>query len=192
MNYSRSELEKLGLKKVGKNVTLAKTCVIINPQNISIGDNSRIDVFVILSAGKEGIEIGRNTHIAAGTYIFGNGGRVVISDFCSISSHCALYTASDDFVEGHLSNPTVPEKFKKLTTGPIVFENHSGSGCGSVFLPNVTLKTGAVVGALTLIRKDVPEYTTVGGNPARKICERDKNLLLKLEKEYLEYERENS
>ena len=190
MNYSRSELEELGLKKIGKNVSIAKSCVIVNPENISIGNNTRIDVFCILSAGKDGIELGNNVHIGAGTYIFGNGGRVVLSDFCGISSKCVLYTTTDDFVEGNLTNPTIPEKFKKLTAGPIIFHKHCGIGSGSVVLPGVTFGRGSTAGSLTLIRKDLPEYTIVIGNPARKYGERNKDLLLKFEQEYLEYEKE--
>ena len=189
MNYTSQELKQMGFKNVGKNVSLAKSCVVINPQNISIGDYSRIDVFSILSAGAEGIEIGRNAHISAGAYIFGSGGKVVISDFCGISSRCCLYTSNDDYMQGHLTNPTVPDIFKKVERGSVILKKHAGVGSGSVVLPNVTFETGSGAGALTLIRKDVPEYTIVAGNPPKKIGLRDKGLLEKLESEYLEYEK---
>ncbi|MBN2755465.1 MAG: acyltransferase [Candidatus Goldbacteria bacterium] len=187
MNYSRGELEKLGLKKIGKNVSIARSCVIINPQYVSVGDNSRIDVFCILSAGSGGIEIGSNVHIGAGAYIFGGGGRVVLSDFCGISSKCVLYTSNDDYTQGHLTNPTVPGKFKKTESGPVILKKHAGTGSGCVILPNVTMGTGSGAGALTLIRKDVPDYFIVAGNPPKKVAERDRQLLEKLEREYLEY-----
>ncbi len=46
MFYDSSELSKLGLKSVGKNVLISDKCSIYNPSNISIGDNVRIDDFL--------------------------------------------------------------------------------------------------------------------------------------------------
>jgi maltose O-acetyltransferase len=44
-------------------------------------------------------------------------------------------------------------------------------GTGAVILPNVTIGEGAVVGANSVVTKDVPPYTVVGGVPAHKIKE---------------------
>ena len=47
--YKKEDLYKLGLKDLGKNVFISKKCSIYTPENISIGDNVRIDDFCILS-----------------------------------------------------------------------------------------------------------------------------------------------
>ena len=55
---SKKELNDLGFKSLGENVLISDKCSIYNAKNISIGDNTRIDDFAILSAGDGGIEIG--------------------------------------------------------------------------------------------------------------------------------------
>ena len=47
--YTVEELGKIGFKKLGKNVLISKKSSIYTPENISIGDNVRIDDFTILS-----------------------------------------------------------------------------------------------------------------------------------------------
>ena len=48
--YKSSDLKKFGFKKVGKNVTIAKNCTIIGLNNISLGNNIRIDSNVVIAA----------------------------------------------------------------------------------------------------------------------------------------------
>jgi maltose O-acetyltransferase len=55
--------------------------------------------------------------------------------------------------------------------GSIVIENDAWLGTGVVVLPNITIGEGAVVGANSLVTKDVRPYTVVGGSPARLIRE---------------------
>ena len=45
------------------------------------------------------------------------------------------------------------------------------SGCMVVILPGVTIAAGAVVGAGSVVTRDVPPYTIVAGNPAKVIRE---------------------
>ena len=61
--YTDAELSELGLRHFGKNVKLSTKASIYGAEHISIGDNARIDDFVVLSAGPGGISIGRNVHI---------------------------------------------------------------------------------------------------------------------------------
>lgn len=60
--YTEKELPSLGLKKYGRNVKISRHASIYGAQNISIGDNVRIDDFCILSGH---IELGSYIHIAA-------------------------------------------------------------------------------------------------------------------------------
>src|ERR1017187_6175933 len=118
MNYPATELEQLGIR-VGANPSIHKSVFFFNPEKIVIGHHVRIDCMSMLSAGDEGITIGRNVHIAVSSFIFGSGGRVVLSDFSGLSARVTLFTATDDYSEGYLTNPTVPERYKKVRRGPI-------------------------------------------------------------------------
>lgn len=66
--YSISELKLLGLKRLGQNVYISRKSSIYSPENISIGDNVRIDDFCILSGN---ITLGNYIHIAAYTALYG-------------------------------------------------------------------------------------------------------------------------
>lgn len=176
------ELDALGLASCGDDVAIDRAAVLIHPHKISIGSHVRIDAFSILSAGPDGITCGDHVHLAAGTMVFGGGGGVVFEDFSCLSGRVAVYTLTDDFVEGYLTNPTVPAEFRKVRCGPVTLRRHALVGAGSVILPGVELGFGSAAGALTLVRTDVPECVVIAGNPARPSGKRrDRHLLAALE-----------
>lgn len=181
MNYSTEELQKL-LGHVGSNVNIHRTVLFFNPKQIFIGSNVRIDCYSLLSAGSAGIHIGNYIHIAASTHLFGNGGQIRLEDFCNLSSRVSLFTSTDDYAEGYMTNPMVPEHYKKVEHGSIILRKHAIIGCGSVVLPHVEIGLGSAVGALSLVKKNIAEFTIAGGIPAKKLGERGRKLL-ELERE---------
>lgn len=182
-NYTDKELHSLGLR-IGKNVYIHRSVVFFNPQDIYIGSNVRIDCFAMLSCGSEGIAIGDNVHVAAGCYLFGGGGKIVLNSYCGLSSRVSVYTATDDYSEGFLTNPTIPSSYKRVKTGNVIFQKHAIIGSGSVVMPGVTIKEGAAVGALTFVNKTIPEFMIVSGNPLQKIGTRNSLKLKELEVVY--------
>lgn len=170
MFYTREEVLNLGFKSVGENVFISNKSSIYNPQNISIGNNVRIDDFVILSPSTE-LTIGNYVHIACYTSIIGKG-KITISDFCGLSGRVSIYSSSDDYTGLGMTNPMIPDKYKKVTNGDVYIGKHSIIGAGSVILPNVTIGDGVSVGALTLINKDCDEFSIYSGSPSIKIGKR--------------------
>lgn len=185
MNYSLEDLKEIGFGCIGQNVSIHKTVQIYSPARIFIGDNVRIDCFSILSAGNEGILIGNNVHIAASSFIFGGGGKVTLEDFSGLSSRVSIYTATDDYSEGYLTNPTVPEKYKKLSCGSVCLRKHAIVGSGSVIMPGVEVGLAASIGALSFVYKNVEAFAIVFGSPARVIGKRSEKIL-EMEQLYLE------
>ena len=53
--------------------------------------------------------------------------------------------------------------------GPITIEEDAWLGTGSIIMPNIKIGTGAVVGAGSVVLKDVPPFTIVAGVPAKPI-----------------------
>jgi galactoside O-acetyltransferase len=186
-NYSKDELRTM-LGSVGDNVNVHRSVQMFSPHLIHVGSNVRIDCFSILSAGQDGIHIGDHVHLAAGVYLFGSGGRIVLESFCNVSSRVVVYTASDDYTEGYLTNPTVPMKFRKVRQGDVILRRHAIVGTGSVLLPGVTLGLAASVGALTLVHKPVGDFAVVAGIPFKVVGQRHRRIL-QGEKELLEEER---
>lgn len=175
--YTQSELKSL-LAHVGEQVSIHRSVVFFNAKNIAIQSNVRIDCFSILSAGEEGIQIGNHIHIGASTHFFGSGGKITLEDFATLSSRVSLFTSSDDYKDGYLTNPTVPNNYKKVETGSIFISRHCILGCGSIVLPNVLLKTGASIGALSLVKNSFEPFQIAAGIPATVIGERSKECLI--------------
>jgi acetyltransferase-like isoleucine patch superfamily enzyme len=175
MFYTREELNELGLKGFGNNVQISTRCSIYNPQNITIGNNVRIDDFVILSASTELI-IGDYVHIACYSSIIGKG-RVILEDFVGISGRVSIYSSSDDYTGLGMTNPIIPDEYKRVTYGDIIIKKHSIIGSSSVILPNVIINEGTSIGALSFVKKDCDEFSIYSGNPAIKIGKRLKRFL---------------
>lgn len=171
--YSNDELISLGFKSVGKNVLLSRKCSIYGAENISIGDNVRIDDFCILS-GK--IKIGNYVHISAYNALYGSLG-ITIGNFCGISPRCTLFSASDDFSGEYMISPMVPEDYTNVTGGIITLENYSQIGANSVVMPNIKISEGAVVGAFSFVNKDLDKWSINVGIPVRRIKNRKRNIL---------------
>jgi acetyltransferase-like isoleucine patch superfamily enzyme len=174
--YTPDELRRM-LGSVGENVAINRSVVFYSPKNIHLGSNSRIDCFSILSAASHGIVIGEHVHISAYVALFGASGSICVESFCALSSRVTVFTSTDDYVEGYMSNPTVPPEYRKEQNGNVLFRKHALIGCGSVIMPGVTLEVGASVGALSFVNKDVPEFAVVAGVPSRIIGKRHRRLL---------------
>jgi hypothetical protein len=104
--YSLQELRDLGIRLSGTDVRIDRSVRFFGPEHISLGNRVRIDCFGLMSAGPAGITIGSNVHIAAGCYLFGADAAITMDDFSCLSSVVTLHASSDDFVEGHMTNPT--------------------------------------------------------------------------------------
>jgi galactoside O-acetyltransferase len=176
-----AELASLGLKSCGSSVLLSRRAALFNPQYITLGSHVRIDGNVLISAGALGVEIDHHVHIAYGACLFGSHG-IRIAAFCGISAYGVLLSASDDYSEGHLTNPTVPGRLRKVTAGVVQLDRHVLIGSHSVVFPGVHLGFGASVGALSLVNKSVPEGAIITGNPPRRIGTRSTDKLREMEK----------
>jgi acetyltransferase-like isoleucine patch superfamily enzyme len=89
----------------------------------------------------------------------------------------SIYSSTDDYSGDTLTNPTVPDELTGVTSAPVTVGRHAIVGAGAVILPGVTIGTGTAVGALSLVRRDVADFTVVGGVPARILGERSRRLL---------------
>lgn len=179
--YTEEELKTLGLKSYGRNVMISKKVSIYGAENISIGNNVRIDDFCILS-GK--IRIGSFVHIAAYSALYGGNVGIEMNDFSGLSSRVIIYTESDDYSGNYLTNPTIPDKYLNIIKGKVILNKHVIIGTSSTILPAVIIDEGVAVGAMSLVNKSLDEWGIYAGSPCRKIKDRSKKLL-ELEKEMI-------
>lgn len=179
--YSRDELSKIGFKHVGNNVFLSKKTSIYGAENISIGDNTRIDDFCILSGN---ISIGNHVHIAAFCSLFAGNEGIEMQDFSAISSKGTIYAESDDYSGISFTNPMLPMEYRNVQGGKVTLERHVIVGASTVIMPNITLKEGTAIGACSLVLKDCNPWTVYVGIPAKEVKKRNQ-YLLELEKKFL-------
>lgn len=95
-------------------------------------------------------------------------GAIEIGARSVIAQEAYLATGSHDF--GH---PNLP-----LTTGPIRIGSDAFIAARAFVMPGVTIGDGAVIGAMSVVTKDVEAWTYNVGNPCRKLRRRDKSNFL--------------
>lgn len=105
---------------------------------------------------KDRFQLGYETDIGAYTYINAQSG-VVIEDFVQIGSHCSIYSIS-----------TIDDK-----SGPVILRENCKIGSHSVIMPGVTIGTNSIVGAFSLVNRDIPDNVIAVGIPAKVIKKAD-------------------
>lgn len=179
---TKSELREIGFKYLGDNVFISRKVSIYSPKEISIHDNTRIDDFCIIS-GK--ISIGKNVHIAAYSGLFGGKAGIKIEDFANVSSRVCIYALSDDYKGNGMTNPTIPDTFKKTEEKEVIIKKHVIIGSGSTILPGSTLNEGVAVGAMSMVKGISEAWMIYAGIPAKAINARRKDIIEEYERQYL-------
>jgi acetyltransferase-like isoleucine patch superfamily enzyme len=142
-----------------------------------IGKDTKIWNYVNLY----GCKIGSNCNIGSYVEIQNDvnvGNNVIISSHSFI---CSLVTLEDDVFVGHgvvTINDKNPPSFKRTGSKKewekTLIKKGAVIGSGAVLFP-VTIGKNSVVGAGSVVTKDVPDYAIVVGNPARVIGKKTKN-----------------
>lgn len=174
-----SQASSLALANVGQDVIIWPLAKIISPEVISIGDSVIIDDFVFLMGGKN-TSIGSFVHIASFTSITG-GGEFIMDNFTTLSSGIRVFTGTDDFLGGAMTNSTIPYPYRIPSRTFVHIKKHSIVGANSVILPGVTVGEGSAIGANSLVTKDCEPWMIYFGTPAKPIKLRPRERILELE-----------
>ena len=112
------------------------------------------------------------------------GDRLIIGKFCAIASGvrfvmgsanhrmCSISTYPFHVFGGAWESHTPPHLSQLPFKGDTVVGNDVWLGRESVVMPGVRIGDGAIVAACSVVTRNVPPYTLVGGNPAREIRKR--------------------
>lgn len=177
----RAALADMGFAALGEDVKISAIARFYGAERIHIGNHVRIDDFCILSAGEEGIRIGDYVHLAPYAFAVGHA-AIDLEDYTCLSWQAGIFSSSDDFSGRWMTNPTVPEAFRRPKHAPARLRRHALVGAGSLILPGVTVGEGAAIGAQSLVTKDCEPFMIYAGVPARPIKARRRDLL-ELERE---------
>jgi acetyltransferase-like isoleucine patch superfamily enzyme len=162
--YRSHELRAFGFKAVGENVSIAKTCKIIGLENITLGDDCRVDDFTALIATGP-LVIGNRVHIHSYCQI-GSRGSVTLDDYSALASGCLVYSASDDAMGRYMVGGVVPEHCTKPKIAPVRLARHAVAFARCTILPGVTMHEGAIACAHSLVSRSLPEWMIAQGSPA--------------------------
>ena len=122
--YTKKELNKLGFKKIGKNVEISKKCSFYNIKG-SLGKNIRIDDYSIFTGN---ILIGDFVHISQFVRIIaGNKNFIKIGNFTGIGAYVTITSVSEDFMKNSISNPQT-KKLRKTVNANIIIQENSKIG----------------------------------------------------------------
>ena len=114
-----------------------------------------------------GFEIGNDVYIGDGLIIIEellDRDHVKIGDRASLAPRVILVTSS------HPNNSRI-RSYVPTPRGKVVIEPDAWIGTAAIIFPDVTVGRGAVVGAGSVVTKDVDPYTIVAGIPAKQIGE---------------------
>jgi dTDP-4-amino-4,6-dideoxy-D-glucose acyltransferase len=186
---SEAELNDLGVQ-FGSNVRVHRSVEIFGGEHISIGRDTRIDCFAVITAGPAEVSIGEGVHLGIGCSLLGTAG-ITIGDFTSLSPRVSVLSTSDDFRGPHLAGPTVPPSYRQVHSEKVEIGPLAVIGAGSVVLPGSRVGRGASVGALSLVKSSIEPGVVAAGIPARIIATRDLAELEELER-HLRLERAQS
>lgn len=163
------------------NVKTFEYTKIIGIENIEFGKNIIIDDFTFIYA-KSKIKLGNYVHIGIYASITG-GNELVVGDFSAISQGVRILTATDDFKDWGFGNSTIDNQFRNVQSSSISIGKFCIIGANSVILPGVKIPEGAMVGANSVVTKDLEPWGIYIGN--KKVGMRNKEEVLKNYKRFL-------
>jgi len=155
--------------KIGRPLSIIGGKYIFVGDNFSVGDFARIEVFDYHNGVRfqPRVEIGDNVSINNNLHL-GCINRIVIEDNVLIASDVYI----SDHAHGRRDYRDIcqpPSERIIQSKGPVYIQNNSWVGEKVTILPGVTIGKYAIVGAGSVLTKDVPDFCIVSGNPARII-----------------------
>jgi acetyltransferase-like isoleucine patch superfamily enzyme len=158
-----------------KNITISYYCFIDSKILENIGDFSKIGYGVSCFGN---VQIGRYTSInGPSTQIGAKINRIQIGNFCSIASGVVIqeYYHRYNRPTTYFINRNVFKKdifYDIYSKGDIIIEDDVWIGANSVILSGITVGRGSIIGAGSVVTKNVPRYSIMAGNPAKIIKKR--------------------
>ncbi|MES0488495.1 MAG: acyltransferase [Leptospirales bacterium] len=151
---------------------------------------------------RSSISLGSHTTVLGELLTFRHGGKITMGDYCYVGENARIWSAENIKIGNFVlishdvnifDSDTHPIRAKErrkhyksiITTGhpdeidlnekAICIQDDAWIGAKSIILKGVTIGEGAIVGAGSVVTKDVPAWTIVAGNPAKVIRKLKKN-----------------
>lgn len=170
LDYTSEEYTKTYRKKIDHNMAL------VQELNTGAYSKKRINRYVSEITGEQldptvsiklpfctdfggNIHFGKHIILNRGVMLTDTGG-IYIDDYVAIGPHASIITVN------HLTDP---DKRTILDVQPVHLKKNSWIGANAIVLPGVTIGENSIVGAGSIVTKDVPDNVVVVGSPAKVI-----------------------
>ena len=191
----RSKIYPSLLGKVGRNVTFGTNVVLRHPQKIFIGDNVVIDDNVVLDAkgsDNEGLFIGDGVFVGRNTILSCKNGDIILDDNVNIGFNCEIFSASRvrvgkntllaayTYLVGgthHFDRTDIPILQQERSSQGINVGENGWLGAHVVVFDGVKIGNECIIGAGSVINRDVPDWKIAAGMPAKVIKDRRKSTI---------------
>ena len=154
----------------GSGSVLYKPLLLSCPQFMHIGSGvlirpgARLEAVETSSQKPPELRIGKNVNIEQNVHIVCHS-RIVIGNDVSITGHCAIVDVTHPYED--VSNPVKIGSRILSEQSSVEIGDGTFLGFGAVIMPNVRIGTHCVIGALSVVTRDMPDYSVAAGNPAR-------------------------
>ena len=153
-----------------------------NRKYLSIGTNSIVAGNFIFESSEGQVKIGNHSYVGGGTFI--SRSSIEIGNYVTIAWGGTFYDHDSHSLDYMMRRKDIDHELEDIRNGQNFIEHKDWSvvnskpikicddawiGMNVIILKGVTIGEGAVVGAGSVVTKDVPAWTVVAGNPARVV-----------------------
>lgn len=135
-------------KKIGENTVIWQNTIVL--ENAEIGENCNINCHCFI---ENDVKIGDNCTIKSGVYLW---------DGISIEENVFIGPNVTFTNDKYPKSKIYPTKFDE-----ILIKSNSSIGAGAILLGGIIVGNSCIVGAGSVVTKNVPDYSIVKGNPAK-------------------------
>jgi len=152
-----------------------KKLKLLGSNRLTVGDGSIVEGSVAFEREGAEVVIGRDTFIGASLIACATrveiGDDVLVAWGCTITDHNSHAIDWKDRCNDVRDWYRGQKDWSHVVTEPVKLGNKCWIGMHSIVIKGVAIGEGAIVGAGSVVTKDVPSWTIVGGNPAKPIRE---------------------
>ena len=183
--FLRNLFFPLLFKKVGKGVSFGRSITIRHPNKISFEDDVVIDDYCVLDAkgiNNKGIQISKHGFVGRGTILSCKNGDIELEKNVNIGFNSEVFSGSKVVIGentliaayvyiiggGHeYSSVDIPISDQEKPSHGIEIEKNCWIGAGAKVFDNVKIGEDTVIGAGSVVTRDIPAFSIAAGVPAR-------------------------
>ena len=166
-SHGNGVLDISQFKEAGENVIIENGVLVFHPENIVLQNNIYVGHNTILKGYFNNLMVIRSNTWIGQNCFFHSAGGIDIGEAVGIGPNVKIITSAHTD-----SDIDLPVLYHPLEYQKVVLMDGCDIGVGSILLPGVTIGEGAIIGAGSVVTRDIPDYSVAVGSPARVIRNR--------------------